>query len=232
MDALKLVPQLFFDAIGRVVPGAVAFVLWILGDPDASWRWKTFLQNAQGLDSKAAPSALLVASTLLLGSYVVGHLISPLTKAIQRLGERITEWERKRKIEKEKRSAKKENRVYTPPPDGGGPSRSQMYEWLRTHAPEAGAHCAKLRAEFTMYNSLSAVFLLAIFGHWYLTPVAQASALTLLTIAALGMAERGRDGVKTFEDAVKHFYAAATERPIKRHESLRAKQLGRSKNEA
>lgn len=151
MDALKHIPQIFFDAIGRVVPGAVAFALWIVGVPNAAGYWRSFLQGAQGLSSTGEPSSAVALATLMLASYVVGHLLSPLTKLIQRIGEAFSKPKDKAKV------APAQNQEQPKPiPTTPEMSRSEKYEWLRTHAPDAGAHCAKLRAEFTMYNSLSA----------------------------------------------------------------------------
>ena len=69
---------------------------------------------------------------LLIAAYIIGHLVSPLTKDVQRFHEK---------------------------PDQEG-FDSKKYEWLRVHQTEAGGHCVKFRAEFTMYNSFAAILLI------------------------------------------------------------------------
>ena len=125
MDALKFLPQAFFDVIGRIIPGFIALLLLSWCAPSA-WQSVT-----EALARLTGTSTLPV--WLLLGiSYVVGHLLSPATKQIQRMGERFP-----KKLDK---------------------PNSEKYDWLRVNSTEAGGHCAKLRAEFTLYNSLAAVF--------------------------------------------------------------------------
>ena len=133
MDALKFVPQLFFDLIARIVPGGVAVLLCTYFYDSKYETWKSVVGGMRAAVGAEIVGSGLVFVVLTFLCYVIGHLISPLTKLIQHYNERIPSV-----LEK---------------------SDSYKYEWLRVHESEAGGHCAKLRAEFTMYNSLSAVFL-------------------------------------------------------------------------
>ena len=82
-----------------------------------------------------------------------------------------------------------------------------MYDQLRAHRPDAGALCAKIRAEFTMHNALSVAFVavaamstqsdaIATDGwHWFW-------ALTSLSVAVL-MAWRGATTEETFQQTTR-----------------------------
>ena len=64
-------------------------------------------------------------------SFLVGYVLAPIAKQVQRMNERLL----------------------LKDPDTG-----EMYDQLRAHRPDAGALCAKIRAEFTMHNALSVAF--------------------------------------------------------------------------
>lgn len=205
MDALKIIPQVFFDLIGRIVPGILALLLGNLLLPEA---WK--LQFIAALSAFSGKQEDSVSMTLLFFvAYIIGHLISPLTKRIQRFNEwnqwRIPEpkpnsvraetpeqkeeeketksiakalvrriknvlgWCKKAGnsvlsvrlirifqylVDQEKRKKKHEEEGFS----------NKKYEWLRANHPDSGGHCAKLRAEFTMYNSFAALFLIGFFS--------------------------------------------------------------------
>jgi hypothetical protein len=193
MDALKLIPQVFFDAIARVVPGGTALALLFTCVPWVATAWQKLLHVSQGMVKE--PSTVFSSLSILVCAYAIGHVVSPMTKGIQRVGE----WLLPR----------------TEPKDGK--SRSEKYDWLRVYAPDAGAHCAKLRAEFTMYNSLAAVFLLAFFISACLTAPASLGAQFAFVLLSVGMAYRGYEGADTFAKSINTFYAAANERPVTSH---------------
>lgn len=183
MDALKIVPQLFFDLIARVIPGSSAILLYfVLFDPTWSF-WRKLMDGMLPYHATSGDSSAgFVVLALLLVAYVLGHLISPLVKAAQRIGENF--------------------------PPALAKSNSQKYDWLRLHAPDAGALCAKLRAEFTMYNGLAVVF--ALFGAAsLLVSPANWVAVVGLFVLALLMGYRGRETKGTFTDCIENFHTAA-----------------------
>src|SRR5215813_6122454 len=92
MDALKLVPQLFFDLIARVVPGVVLLVLFSLITPGMSWETTLNLAAGGKLD-KGNAFAFSLFLPLALG-YVLGHLIAPLGKLLGRATTANEPWER------------------------------------------------------------------------------------------------------------------------------------------
>ncbi|KWB61814.1 hypothetical protein [Burkholderia ubonensis] len=83
MDSLKVIPQVFFDLIGRVVPGAVGSVTWLLL---TGTTWESWLSVALG-KSLATDSSVVAILVFLATAYVTGQLLSPVAKLIQRIGE-------------------------------------------------------------------------------------------------------------------------------------------------
>jgi hypothetical protein len=205
MDVLKLVPQVFFDLIGRVVPGAAAIVAALV---ITSSTWEYWLSAIVGKElvtkSPTAAFVLLFAS-----SYVVGQLLSPLAKLVQRIGELFG---RKPKDFPEKYSRKAEgfrkNKIFylyslvRPEPKAKG------YDWLRANHPEAGAHCAKIRGEFTMHNGLAAVFLSSAAVYPFRGQPWHATVLTILIVASVVEFGRGRTTRDTFNKTVREFEKA------------------------
>ena len=116
MDSLKLIPQIFFDLIGRVVPGTMGILAALLL---SKTTWESWLRATLG-QTLATESSLVAIFMFLAAAYVVGQLLSPLAKQIQRVGEL---------------------RWFKPKPKAEG------YDWLRMHHPQAGDYCAKIRAE-------------------------------------------------------------------------------------
>jgi hypothetical protein len=140
----------------------------------------------------------------MLAIYVVGQLLSPYAKLVQRVGEsrpirgvvqsklvqRIGQW----------LGFKLKEMPNAP---------SGAYDWLRLHSKEAGGQCAKIRAEFTMHNGLAVVFLASCV--WYVArrPDWDWRVLLVLLVAALSAAVRGRTTRDTFEETVGKFAEAA-----------------------
>ena len=80
MDALRLIPQLFFDLLARVVPGVV--LLLIVAALHTNGGWKDLLNIAAGgrLDPE---NAFAFAFFIPLGvGFVLGHLIAPIGKTL------------------------------------------------------------------------------------------------------------------------------------------------------
>jgi hypothetical protein len=75
-----VIPQVFFDLIARVVPGALAIVLF-----GTAFRvnWSAFLNTLKDGPKAVSESAVLWMLTLLVFSYVLGHILSPLSKLLQ-----------------------------------------------------------------------------------------------------------------------------------------------------
>jgi hypothetical protein len=177
MDSLMKIPQVFFDLIGRVVPGAVAILAALLL---SNTTWELWLGVTFG--ETLAKSSSVSVLVFVAGAYVVGQLLSPLAKLVQRAGE--LSW-------------------FRPKP------KAKDYDWLRTHYPEAGAHCAKIRAEFTMHNGLAAVLLISGVASPLGVGVWRWPVLVGLICMGLLAAIRGRTTRDTFNETVDEFAKAA-----------------------
>lgn len=182
MDSLKLIPSVFFDAIARVVPGATAIVAFLL---ISGRTWSQILENTLGSPFAERDSLLTATGLLLFSAYVVGQLIAPFAKLAQRIGE----W-----------------KWFKPKPKAA----SGAYDFLRLHYKEAGSQCAKIRAEFTMYNGLATVFFASSVSYLMFTSIREWRVLIILLGATLATGIRGRTTRDTFEQTVSKFAKATT----------------------
>ena len=358
MEGFKAIPQIFFDIIGRVVPGTVFIVLWFyMFGFDGFWRLVKGLANEtedHNLD-KEIINTLLIISLFVGGfvAYIIGHLLSPVTKFIEGLfnviridmGSANNHLDRLKvkpnnfwdsigkslpfflwlpfqhqlafiknlicpssikldyknedtiykfqieqyfklksiilKIKQKTPAIIKLQKIFGDKDLSKEPliqddlnqfneisyetvllevkncakrmfmfwywleyvkSPSEEYEWLRLHFPEAGGICAKLRAEFTMYNGLSGVFLIFIlinilkefswstifemgWRNFLSTPFSWEFLCFLIKFYFINnmfliggfwfMALRGKEGRKTFASSVKKFKDAADNGPDK-----------------
>ena len=195
MDVLKIIPQLFFDVIARVVPGFVALFMLSWLEPCAWASIFGTMSRMSGGKRDEWPTLSIV-----FGAYVIGHLISPGAKLVQKLTERYpasgktfrTSWIALNSEPDAKKMLK---------PD------PEHYDWLRVKSPEAGGLAAKLRAEFTMYNSLALIFV----AFSVRTLVAHDCPSLGFALAAAGflMAARGRETQDTMRKCVENFYSTA-----------------------
>jgi len=216
MDKLQLIPQVFFDLIARVIPGAAGIVACLLL---SNTTWESALNNTLGA-SFTTNSSTLGFLIFLAASYVAGQVISPAAKLIQRLGESVSlSWlaECIRKLGDampDSWAAKSIRRLAKSVPlQKLADKRNGAYDRLRLRHAESGALCAKIRAEFTMHNGLSAVlFFSAVLyplrgkeWHWLM--------LCVLFFGALLTAFRGRTTRDTYNETVIKFDDASQEGP-------------------
>jgi hypothetical protein len=206
METLKLIPQVFFDLLARVVPGCVGLVSYFVltGKP-----WNdiiSYLFGASFVQDSSTLSFLIFLGT----GFVVGEIISPAAKWVQRINEgkipkSIKEYKEARIEDKLKKlSLKKDEYRF---------SKDKLrYDRLRFEKSEIGALCAKIRAEFTMHNSLAVVFAIDAFYypfsvisfHWYI--------LFLFIVLTIITANRGRSTNDTFNETVAKFVQILNEK--------------------
>ena len=201
MDSLKLIPSVFFDAIARVVPGATAIVAYLL---ISGRTWSQILENTLGPPFAKSDSLLTATGLLLFSAYVVGQLIAPFAKLAQRIGE----WKPKfqAKLFRREPFAKLAKRIgewkwfkdKPQAPEGA-------YDYLRLYYKDAGSQCAKIRAEFTMYNGLAMVFFASSVSYLMFTPNREWLVLIILLGTTLATGFRGRTTRDTFEQTVGKF---------------------------
>jgi hypothetical protein len=194
MDSLKLIPSVFFDAIARVVPGSAAMIAYLYF---AHTTWSQILTKYLGA-AFAGKDALLVSTILFpMTAYVVGQLLSPFAKGVQRIGEwKFFRWKKEPKKFKWKMEPKEKA------PKGA-------YDWLRVKDKDAGAQCAKIRAEFTMHNGLFVTFVASLVWSLFFVCHRDWLLIAALTLFAVSTAIRGRTTSDTFDETVGKLSKAA-----------------------
>lgn len=133
-----LIPQVFYDLIGRIVPGAFLLFIGLLLIHGEDWK-----QNIGGLFGKPKiPYSLLVTLGLMF-SYMTGILLGGIgcfvEKIIRRSKEHFEIFDRDGTLPKRKPNI---NRI------------SYIYDVIQHYEPAAGARLAKLSAERNMCRVL------------------------------------------------------------------------------
>jgi hypothetical protein len=173
VDVLKLIPQLYYDLLGRVVPGAVLLMgLRIRFDSLAIPPFSRTMASYFGLHNE---SAILEVSAFLLAAYVVGHLLAPLSRRVERIVARQTRDPVEQICDEEdthlpQLSAFWRQRLCRA--EYGQLSKERcdatVYlccDWLRLHKPDAGAFATKLRAELRMHGALVAALVILLVAY-------------------------------------------------------------------
>lgn len=206
MDSLKLIPSVFFDAIARVVPGATAIVAYLL---ISGRTWSQILENTLGPPFAESDSVLTATGLLLFSAYVVGQLIAPFAKLAQRIGEWHPKFQarlfRSGLFAKLAKSIGEWKWFKCKPQ-----AVPRGYDFLRLHYKDAGSQCAKIRAEFTMYNGLAMVFFASSVSYFMFTSIREWRILIILLGTTLATGIRGRTTRDTFADTVNKFLESTT----------------------
>ena len=200
MDLLKLIPQLFYDLISRVVPGALAIVVLAAA---ANASIEGLLTGTLADASPLKQSALFLGLAFFVAAYFIGHLISPLSdlfhrKLIGKLFRRHFE------VLREAISAGSEYgddvRQFLVTelglPNGadvasisGDRLNNAMFtwqDWLRIKSPDAGVRAAKVRAEYRMHGQNAVVLIVGLICHLLLATgghLKPGTAIIVLTLA-------------------------------------------------
>jgi hypothetical protein len=185
MEFGKLIPQVFFDVLARYVPGAVLLGSWIILLGQHAWAHLLNALLAGYLDgSNAAPAATLV---LFFMPFVIGYVLTPSQSSCSEVTNTIGG------CSHANGALRKTSRL------------GNAYDWLRVNKADAGALCAKIRAEFTMHNALSVAFLpitvMAGLAGDYYWAIASGLAVPL-------MAVRGATTERTFHSTTRKFCRA------------------------
>lgn len=187
MDALKLIPQVFFDLIARVVPGVVVLILLCLTIPGFAWANILRLIAGGELNDKNVFGFVVISA--LAGGYILGQLIAPLGKGLETVVSRkvripLCIWHK--------------------------------YDYLRMYCPDSGALSAKIRAEYTMQFSLAAAFFVGIAAEVVRTLIGLPLSLLFLgacLVLFISSLYRGYDSRRTFVHSVENLWVAASGRP-------------------
>lgn len=177
MEAAKIIPQLFYDLIGRVVPGGLALV-------GISFAFGRDLAPLLTLPvSSLMPlrdSSLFLATVLLAASYLAGHLLSPLGDLVRPLLSRLMRGHfnilaslvsgRDTRYTPEvaqfvRREASAEEADTTMAAELLSSLIYVWADWLQVVEPDTGARLAKIRAECRLFSQCTIAALLALLAH-------------------------------------------------------------------
>ena len=172
MDALTLIPQLFYDLIGRITPGATLLIssFMLLQGPNEAIRhlttWSSQTTESGGPIYKDLPTGLILLGNLLV-SYVLGSLLASVWF---RLSAKVLDQKNRERIQEAFECMSKTkleqidfNKI------GNVDKVALVYDYIQLLYPKAGARLAKLRAEQLMGGSLSigAILLSLLYGFYY-----------------------------------------------------------------
>ena len=181
MDIGTLIPQLFYDVIGRIIPGAtlLASTLMLFEGPlKALQHLATWSENP----AEANISTALIIMGNLLASHILASLLGGVWFRIIRIrcdrdlkgaGKYLNAWAERGEciirdrfnlaFDKEHPEPLDISKMKTP-----SEKIAYMYDYVLLHCPKAGARIAKLRAEQHMSGVLMIGFIvLALFCYWF-----------------------------------------------------------------
>ncbi len=223
METLKLLPQLFYDLISRVIPGVIALVL-------IAHALERDLGNLVSGPFTGAPS--LQDSPLFLGiamvgaAYIVGQILAPVSDLYERrlIGRVVPAryWLFPAALQAESPyPAAMRQFLHQELGEGmaaGAAKRFTVvlfvwYDWLRVWKPEAGMRVTKLRAEYRMFGGIAVASWFAGILHLFLSLVGAVAfqvwflpvGLLLAVFASWGMVRTYR----TFQWSVLNQYYVA-----------------------
>lgn len=222
MDALKLIPQLFYDVISRVIPGIVTLVLI------ASALGQNLGDLAAGPFSGApslAGSALFLGVALIGAAYIAGQMIAPVSDFYERyvvgalvpasfwmmpgaLGPKSHYPEAMQLFLLRELGLREDSRQLA-----GARFRVALfvwYDWLRVWQVPAGARVEKIRSEYRMFGGVAVAAFAATMVHvgrallvaGTLKPLFVAAGVLVFVFSSWGMARTYR----TFERSVVNQY--------------------------
>jgi hypothetical protein len=161
MDISILIPQLFYDVIGRIVPGATLLTSTLIlfeGPKCALHHLGTWSEDSNGA---GIPTVLIILGNL-LASHILASLIGGIWFRLYRVkygwagrGEREMERKLKQSLNVSDFSQKYMSKMKTTTE-----KIACMYDYVLLQCPKAGARIAKLRAEQHMSGVLMIGYLL------------------------------------------------------------------------
>lgn len=181
MDNLKVIPQVFYDLIARIIPGAIA--IWVL---TAACNIKSERIVAALLDGfpELQHSAFILIIVFLLSAYLAGHLIStvndfpPFRWTLSKIFPSFSTILRKIRdglctdyLKNEMDRLVKEVVCGDTAPSEARDEKhykAAVYLWydlLRVRYPDVGGRLTKLRAEYHMRKRIAEVLFIAMILH-------------------------------------------------------------------
>jgi hypothetical protein len=228
MDVLKLIPQLFFDLISRVIPGSIAIVLIsIAADIKLGKATTDFSEGVRTLQD----SALVLGLGFLIAAYLFGQIISPISDLIEtRIVRRL--FRAKCQVLKDAISSDSEyppavrnlliREMGVETEDANSVKARQYsqavflwYDWLRVNNPDAGDRVAKMRAEYRMHSQNAVALFISLAVH--LTTIIacphkgnfKIAFIVVVVLASLASLWANARAYQTFQRAVIHLFYSA-----------------------
>ncbi len=201
MDALKLIPQLFYDLISRVLPGSVLIILLAASTDSKLGKVTTdFWEGATAIQE----SALLLGFGFVVAAYLVGQIIAPISDFIENtvvrrlfpayfqvlqigVSSKGAYSANMRKVLLQELGVEKDDDLSQITPSQYQKAVFVWYDWLRVNFQEAGANAAKIRAEYRMHSQNTVAFIATLAAHliWSYTQQSEPNlALIIVTVIA------------------------------------------------
>jgi len=178
LNRIKIIPQVFYDVISRIIPGCIVIVLGAI----ASGTSIGHLLSRTLEGSKALQDSIFISILLLLvASYLVGQALAPLSIFIERkllakiFPESFTCLQRS--IDQGDSGFSPQVRQFLLEEIGGSESVSQLrriqyytttliwFDWVQIFHPDAGVRLAKTRAEYRMHGQNTVGLIVVLFLH-------------------------------------------------------------------
>lgn len=215
MDLLKLIPQLFYDLISRVVPGALAIAIMPAA---ANVSIGGLLTGTLPHASPLRQSNLFLGLVFFVAAYFIGHLTSPLSDLLHKtlirklfphhfkvLSEAISPGsnygEKIRQFLASELGPQKEGEADSILRGRLDTAIFVWQDWLRITSSEAGVRAAKVRAEYRMHAQNAVVLIVGLI--WHLSLVAARSLdpnAALIVFALAGTAASMCAAARTYQN--------------------------------
>src|SRR5574342_1023520 len=76
MELSKMIPEIYYDLLGRVIPGGVAIASWSFA---LGIDWVNAIVSIYSSSKALSESIIVLAFTILLIIYLIGYIISPIS---------------------------------------------------------------------------------------------------------------------------------------------------------
>ncbi|WP_455205576.1 hypothetical protein [Kaarinaea lacus] len=181
MDSLRIIPQFFYDVIGRILPGSAAIVGFALA---MEIPLDTLLASSISPSSKLKDSILFILTLFVALSYMLGHLMGVFHDILRKIlkdlcfsdfnvlrkwicplphaNDNFKSSTLKKEFDDTQQRICRENDK-----DEYTTVLFIWYDWLRVEYPDVGNRITKLRAEYTMRAGIASAALLSLICHLF-----------------------------------------------------------------
>jgi len=226
MEISKIIPEIYYDLLGRVIPGLMA--LWIWCDA-LGYDWVTITVGIYVGSKTLSESVFVLVVTTLLMAYLVGYLIGPLSNFVHSkvlakmfpsffnvLKDASSNGPNQYPTEFREFFRNETSRILRTATETASASEYRRitylwYDWVRITDPTAGTRLAKIRAEYRMLEGLCVVFGTAILGYvtsvWLISKAIDWGFIIGCTLVTIILVLNASRLFQTFQWAViNHYY--------------------------